>query len=176
LLSKGFAINADAFNAGDAFLKREGGRVKGLPIYINSTLRICKWVPSSLNLEGGDCDTIWPIAENDTTGQPDNVSQVPTYYADSVSSPPASLTDKPTVATLTPPSDSSAALLDSATSSSVLPVTFLLSTPTSPAVSTAQVSIRKASITSSLGRKRHSDYHNRSYNHHNDCSFSEDSE
>lgn len=104
-------------------------------------LRICKWVPSNLNLEGGECDTIWPVTENDTTGQQDNMSPVPTYYANSVSSVPASLIGEPTLATSTTLSISSAALLDSATSSAVPPVISVLSTPTSSLVSTVKGSV-----------------------------------
>ncbi|KAF7784583.1 hypothetical protein Agabi119p4_748 [Agaricus bisporus var. burnettii] len=102
-----------AFNAGNAFLERSV--IKGLPIYINSTLRICNWVPSNLNLDGGECEIIWAITKDDATRQQNDMPQPPAYYVNSASSLPSPLTEKSTPATPSFLSTSSATLLDSAT-------------------------------------------------------------
>lgn len=88
LQSKAFAINATAFNAGTALVLQGNAVIKGLPIYNNSTLRVCNWVPSDLNLEGDFCYTIWPPPQDNTTSQQDNLAPTSAYYVNSPSSAP----------------------------------------------------------------------------------------
>ncbi|KAF9455016.1 hypothetical protein P691DRAFT_770111 [Macrolepiota fuliginosa MF-IS2] len=68
LQTRAFTINSTAFKAGSLLVQQEHVTTEGLPFYANSTLHICGWVPSNLNLNNKFCSIIWPVPSGSQGG------------------------------------------------------------------------------------------------------------
>lgn len=80
LQTRAFTINAVAFKLGSLLVQQGNADDKGLPFYTNSTLRICRWVPSNLNLDNDHCSVVWPEPQGNTPSQQDNLPSSPADY------------------------------------------------------------------------------------------------